>query len=66
VWFVGTGETADFELTPDRADAFALEAFTIDPVRKVQMVYVRVPIHVVPAAAVGGARQSGVENRGTR
>ena len=43
---VATGETADFELTPDRPDRFALELFFVDTVRKVLMVSARLPIHV--------------------
>jgi FtsP/CotA-like multicopper oxidase with cupredoxin domain len=46
--FVGTGETADFEITADRPDAFALEFFFADTDRKMLMVSARIPLRVVP------------------
>jgi len=47
---VASGETADFELTPDRPGDFRLEAFVVDPVRRTMTVTAAVVLRVSAAS----------------
>jgi FtsP/CotA-like multicopper oxidase with cupredoxin domain len=47
---VASGETADFELTPDRPGDFRLEAFVVDPVRRTMTVTAAVRLRVSAAS----------------